>query len=500
MKKLLNNSWLHRLILISFSVFLLSINISKPFISDEDFHAARYGLYAENFNTYGYEKSKLGMIEENFFQDKDQYLYNTFSFPTLSILISYIYKIFGISELSTRLIAIFVSTTTILLLYEIGKNIKNELVGFTVAIFSICSPIFYNYGNLITPEVIILPLILLNTYVFNLWIARDKMINAYFFWLLIISTGVALVGWSGYFLALMFYIYSYIFYRKKSKLVLTLFIPFLVVFLLHIYHVYILTGLSFQHNLTSHIFSLNGYDPKYINEKSYSWLKFFVQQMHDLIKLVTVPVLILNFVWWLETIKKWWIEDRLNKSQKKIFIYFLFSIIIPILFPQTVFEFSYFNIFMLPFISLSSAYIFVKLLKSTAIKNWVIYMVVLSFAIGIAYRGLFFIQKPELNQMYQTAYLIGKIVNELNEESNVIIQTPYDKYDFGIIAQFYSQNNITFSNFSTSVWENQFDEIASNFDYVLTIDSIPPDASFLHFANEHFESNKRGIFTLYKIQ
>ncbi len=217
---------------------LVSININKPFVGQHDWNGVVYGQQAKNFVRFGYLPLKFGatLATADTFPDDRKYL--THYTPVLPILISFSYRLFGISEWSTRLVPVAASVTSVFLVMLLGKELISFRAGIIAGALMAVTPMFIYYGKNPVHEVVLLPFALLAFYSYIRW-RRSR--GGRWWKILLVSLAVAmLIGWSGYYAAGL--IAGYGFLTEKKFRIRFLALPALMVglFLKFLVHGYIL--------------------------------------------------------------------------------------------------------------------------------------------------------------------------------------------------------------------------------------------------------------------
>lgn len=124
-------------ILLAGAIFILSFfwigqNLDKPFWGEHDWNGVRYGNIARNYLRYGLLQTRLGQVENSGPVLPGEFEYYTRYPPLLPFLIAISYKIFGISEWSTRLFSLRAGVLAALLVLAtpmvgyFGKNPSHE--------------------------------------------------------------------------------------------------------------------------------------------------------------------------------------------------------------------------------------------------------------------------------------------------------------------------------------------------------------------------------------
>ena len=182
-----------------FAGVLVSINANKPFIGQHDWNGVVYGQQAKNFLRFGYFPLKFGgtLATADILPKERKYL--THYTSVLPILISFSYRLFGVSEWSTRLVPAAASLASVFLVILLGRELISFRAGIIAGILMAVTPMFIYYGKNPVHEVVLLPFALLAFYSYLRW--RRGREGKWWKILLVSVTLAMLIGWSGYYAA-----------------------------------------------------------------------------------------------------------------------------------------------------------------------------------------------------------------------------------------------------------------------------------------------------------
>ena len=227
--------------IIIFCLCLLLVNIKQPWIGMDGLHGVKRSIEAKNLLRYGFLDINLGLSNNyEVVEDiKDLHYYQHHP-PLNSILIGIVFSIFGVSEISARILPIFFTILSIVLIYKIANYVRGRHVALMSAfIFSIMPATTY-WGNTPSYQPLTLFFILLTLFLYINWMKNRStgkfilMIFVYFISLM--------CDWPSYFLGLLLPIHMIITEKKifplRKEAVL---IPLVTVcsFSLFLYYVYI---------------------------------------------------------------------------------------------------------------------------------------------------------------------------------------------------------------------------------------------------------------------
>lgn len=178
---------------------LVSINANKPFIGQHDWNGVVYGQQAKNFLRFGYFPLKFGgtLATADTLPEERKYLSHYTS--VLPILISFSYRLIGVSELSTRLIPMAGSLASAVLVMLLGRELISSRAGIMAGALMAVTPMFIYYGKNPVHEVVLLPFALLGIYSYWRW--QQSRQGKWWVILLISLAAAMLIGWPGYYAA-----------------------------------------------------------------------------------------------------------------------------------------------------------------------------------------------------------------------------------------------------------------------------------------------------------
>ena len=217
---------------------LVSININKPFVGQHDWNGVVYGQQAKNFVRFGYLPLKFGATLSTGDTLPGDRKFSTHYTPILPILISFSYRLFGVSEWSTRLVPAAASLASVFLVILLGRELISFRAGIIAGILMAVTPMFIYYGKNPVHEVVLLPFALLSFYSYQCFLKTNK--DKWWKTLLLASTAAMLTGWPGYYAAGLIAAHGFLTEKKFRARFLAL--PMLMVglFSLFLLHGYIL--------------------------------------------------------------------------------------------------------------------------------------------------------------------------------------------------------------------------------------------------------------------
>jgi len=357
-------SWLIILILLA---LILTDHLAKPFIGHHDWNGVFYSQIARNYLRFGLLETKLGQLTgpDSFY---------THYPPLFPLTLAAAFKVFGISDLVSRLVPVGLTIAGLLVLYRISSS--------WVVIAVALTPMLRYFGQMPSQEPLIIFLTLLSFYFF-----RKK--NRAGFYLTVILNGLS--GWAGYF----FYPLLFFLNRRwaiKACLLLVM------TFFLHLLHVYILTGSFSGGGIFDALLLRLGFFPMLGKTEpelagQFTWLAYLIKEARMLTVYYTFTLLSLAAL------------GLLFCRDKITLIFLAWGLSYPLIFSNVVFVHEYFNVFFWPFLALS----LVNLINRIKLKPALILIIFLAIFLE---RNKFY-QALVKTKAFEPGYQLGLEINRL---------------------------------------------------------------------------------------
>jgi len=358
---------LGRLIILILLALILTDHLAKPFIGHHDWNGVFYSQIARNYLRFGLLETKLGQLTgpDSFY---------THYPPLFPLTLAAAFKVFGISDLVSRLVPVGLTIAGLLVLYRISSS--------WVVIAVALTPMLRYFGQMPSQEPLIIFLTLLSFYFF-----RKK--NRVGFYLSVILNGLS--GWAGYF----FYPLLFFLNRRwaiKACLLLVM------TFFLHLLHVYILTGSFSGGGIFDALLLRLGFFPMLGKTEpelagQFTWLAYLIKEARMLTVYYTFTLLSLAAL------------GLLLCRDKITLIFLAWGLSYPLIFSNVVFVHEYFNVFFWPFLALS----LVNLINRIRLKP----ILVLIIFLGIFLERNKFYQALVKTKAFEPGYQLGLEINRL---------------------------------------------------------------------------------------
>ncbi|MEW5693485.1 MAG: glycosyltransferase family 39 protein [Candidatus Hydrogenedentota bacterium] len=389
------------LVIIIISIVIKLPYVSEPFIYPHDDNGALFSQAARNDIRFGFCITKGGMLlspAKPDIQKKDYYINHP---PLLPIILSFIFRIFGESELNARLLSLCFS---VIGLYYFFKIVYNYF-GYTEAIFSLIFasvvPISAFYGKMLNFEVFIFAIAMIVMYFFLK--SQVSPLKSFFIELGLLSIISALIdfGFAFFVIGMLFLIKD----RADFKKWLVIFISMFIGYLIYIIHIAILQGTEvYRHLLISFLQRSSIIDSEIMPKSLY---KFLLQQF-----ILFFPYYNFTIVGSLLFLSGFFLLKRYNK---RIIIALLCSGILNIfIFRNAAFIHEYWQFYLLPGVSLIVGICLAELYKKMRLIPYVLCLL-------LFYQSLSILQNIYRDShKFDEAIKISKILKEKIPEDGVV--------------------------------------------------------------------------------
>ena len=496
----LSRSTIHCLILGFLSLSLLLIGITKPFIGIHDFNSVDYGIYARNHVNYGILTTKAGMATNavKIHAATPRFSYYTHHPTLFSLLLAFSYSLFGFSELSTRAVPIFFSIFSVFGIYLLSKSLGGKLVGFFSALVFILNPMFLYYGKLPAHEPMLLCFGVWLLYLYKKWIETGK--TAYFRSLGIITALIGLTGWPGYFFIPVLTVHSYIQNRKRWKKTLYLWGILVATFLIHLAHVWILTGSVTGGGLIEVLlFRMNRDSSLMADMVGFSWGKYLLQQIRWFIAFFTKPTLFASFGWTILFLYQGY-KKKVSKESAFVALVLGIALLYPLIFSNAVFIHDYLNIYFLPFVSVSAVLFIVFVLSRFTSRTLSKAAILFCFTVLVGLSAKNFYLALQQSENARVGYELGVKLHSLTkeDESTVVFASQFGNF-YSRFVDYYSERNVQYREDSLEELQKNLPTMAGKYKYMVVVPSHFQDNRVITYLQSSYPSWEDGGFIFYKL-
>ena len=448
------------ILILLFAFFARTYQITEPFIGHQDFCNAQYANYGQNYLRYGLQTNLIPIenivptTPENF-----QYYPNHLIFTGIFTAISFL--IFEVQEWSVRLVSVFFSLISIIVIYYLTKELWNKKTALLASFFLAFMPMTIYFGRITVSDTVVATFTVLCYYFYVLWLKYDK--NHYFAGLLLSFVIGSLTDWHIYFIVPLIGLH-YLFrslkrtdlYLKKqnnqniltafqsylskrnnimmlSFLIITVLVP--IAFFANIYLTIGESGLNSMFGSLTHRTGVSVADSR--TEDEFTVTSFFQKEIIRSHNLFTPLVCILFFFWSSNIFYSLIFKKKYSKNNDIIILMFISSLINICLFKQMVWTHEFILLpFAFPF-AIASAVCFKQITDSISFlcskmkmhlfslkKNTLLVNYILLFLISFCFISYAI---PETKQLYSQGdmfyYQTGIILNNISSSNESILAT-----------------------------------------------------------------------------
>lgn len=170
--RIANLLWL--VLILAPAIYVRCYEIDRPWVSVRDRGSAHAALEARNYLRYGYLETRLGAVDYATEGTQRKFHYYLNHSPLRPLVLSVSFLLLGVHEWSARLTGLVFSVLSVLLLWQIGKEVYDRKTGLISALFLAFMPGMIFYGVVNFFEVFTGFGVLLVLYGYLLWVRRRK--------------------------------------------------------------------------------------------------------------------------------------------------------------------------------------------------------------------------------------------------------------------------------------------------------------------------------------
>lgn len=419
-------------LLIVFALSLRVWHINAPLNQIYEQATAFHGVNARYYLEEGFLKTKFGLVAGKMMDNS--YEYYTNHPPGIGLIIALSYKIFGVSEASTRLPPVFFSILTLILIYYYALKNWDKKIAIVSTLFATLFPMDAYFSKLATPLQFVSFFLIAELILYTHWTKTNQKI--FILPLYAIHTIGLLFEWPTYLHPFVLLIFHWMRYKKNSKYLFYMCLISFFVFILHIIHMYILGGSLQIKELKLHIISkITGVvsstqkQPLFVYD--YTIFDWILSQVKNLLLYFgpisfTIPFLI----------------KKRNFKSNNTLILIIASMSVPLLYtallPASSWIDQYWMYPLTPLLALFLGYLFVDYYRS-AKKRYLRIMLIVVLILQSIFSLWLLQRRHSQNQGTPVDFAILPTIQKLNITGVNIITPLYFKYP---ITQFYTHNII----------------------------------------------------------
>lgn len=484
--------------IITLAAIVLSFGINLPFAGQHDWNSVFFGTAARNHLRFGLIKTKLGVALNQGYFPGEPLGYYTHHPILMPLLLAASFSLFGITEWAGRLVPILSALVMIFFFYQLINTLFNRKTAILTALLMIFSPILIYYSKIPIHETVVLGFLGMAFWSYTKWITSQSSRS---YWFLISGLILAqLTSWAGYYLSLYIPIHALLFTDKKSgndkKKLLAIFLLAPVMFLIHNFHAFWISGPKAQTSLLdAFLFRLNLTPASQMF--GYTLLNFIKLQARWIVVYFTRGMSILSLIWLGFFLKRRIRHQHITLQESMVIMLFIFGFTHNAIFRNQAFIHDYTLIYALPFFAVSSAVILSKLYTIFASKTFLATTLITLILILIATERLAYLKALFHSGDQNPGYILGKTLNQTTSPSDKILILNTELMQFyDVFLQFYSDRIVSAAN-------SLIPEAIKNYDYIVIPKSHDyvslADKLFLYTNFPHFDKSGGVIFATDKL-
>lgn len=211
--------------IIVYGLVLRLIGITNPFSDNMvDMPSAFLGNIARNYLRFGYIATKfLAVLNTGQIINQAELVYYNDHPPLSPIILSVFYKLFGISEWSTRIMPVLFSIAALIIFFLFVRLFWNETVSYVSTLIMATMPIQVIYSHMADYQgAVFLFFAISSLYFYSKWFLEHKKIYLFLFFISFILGG--LTDWPIFFLVPFLGAHYFLYCRRPDRLPISLYI------------------------------------------------------------------------------------------------------------------------------------------------------------------------------------------------------------------------------------------------------------------------------------
>lgn len=480
------------IIILIFASILLSQGLDKPFIGHHDWNGAFWGSLTRNYLNYFGQIDKMSEDYISKVRLKELYFQNYT--PLLPLILGPAASIIGISELSLRFTPVVFSLVMVFFIFKIGELLFDQKTAILAATFTILTPMFLYFGKLPDHEPIVVSLIVTTFYVFLKVVKGQKKLYPLFVLFLSLSL---LESWPAFFIIPPLIIGSKIIAKIETRKILVIAAVALAVVISHLTLLFLLKGPSSPVNFLNQGLARAGTVDNMTVAK-FGLIEFLTTEARYGVIYFTRILLILSLIWTGIFLSKI-IRKKIQSQDWLLSILLIYPLSFLLIFRQLAFIHDYKLYHFLPFIALSSAYIFKKILQLFVPRYLILSYILLVITISSIFtERLDFLNSLLKSNASMDGYQLGILLKRLSKiDQRVLVLSGQFGAHFGVFTNYYANRIIDYNDFSLDDLKKSNNLNA--YQYIVYIDGRDTLPEVNDYLRANYPLVKIDKFNFYKI-
>jgi len=485
-----------------FASILLSRGLDKPFIGHHDWNGVFWGSLTRGYLNYFGAIDKTSEDYVSKVEFKGLYFQNYT--PLLPLILSPAASMIGVSELSLRFTPMVFSLVMVFFIFRIGQLLFDQKTAILAAVFTILTPMFLYFGKLPDHEPIIVSLIVTTFYVFLKVVKGQRKLYPLFILLLTLSL---LESWPAFFIIPPLIIFSKIVAKIETRKVLVIAGVALAVAISHLTLLFLLKGPGSLINfLNQGLFRVGAADNMTLAK--FSLIEFLTTEARYSVIYFTRILLVLSMLWTGVFFSKV-VLKKIQPQDWLLSILLIYPLSFLLVFRQLAFIHDYKLYHFLPFIVLSSAHVFEKILqkikdlmpggKLSVSSYFILSSTFLIVTVSIVFtERLDFLNSLLKSNASRDGYELGILLKRFSKvDQRVLVLSGQFGAHFGVFTNYYANRIIDYNDFSLN--ELKKSNNLNTYQYIVYIDGRDTLPEVNDYLIGNYNLVKMDKFNFYKI-
>lgn len=490
--------WLRFLLLILLASLFLFYKIDKPFFGHHDYNGAVSGVVARN-----YIENIGRFLNINAWQNIDNIYNKTIIFyphyPPLSFLLFTLSgMIFGVNEVSLRLVTVVSSLVMIVFIYKIGEKLYNKKTGILASFLAIVTPMFIYFGKTPDHEPILTAFSTAAFYFYILANDRNKKVAVPFF----IFLGLALFeSWASFFFLFFLLIHAILYKWVSRKMVMIMVGMAAGVVLLQLLLIFFFQGPEAIVGVLQYgIYRMNG-NPA-LSSVNFTVQQFFSTILRYFIIYFTRILMFFSLLWLFNFLRSW--RNNNPFGDKFLIIIFLYPAVFTLVFRNLMYIHDFKFFLFLPFIVLSAAKVITDILGKIHVfsdknRKYFIGLATILIVALVYFERLPYLKTLLISSFDKPGYEVGNLIKtKLEPQETALLNSREFGEFYRVFVEFYSNRHIIYEDMNLEEYRGNMQKY-DGYRYIIFVEGRPIDKNLEYYLLKNYSSEKMGIYTFVDI-
>ncbi len=493
------------ILILVIAALMLSFNVNKPFIGHHDWNGAFWGTIARNYLANILKITGFANWQSIDNISSDEFIFFYHYTPLMPVLFTISSLVFGMNEMSLRIVTIFFSLLMLFYIYKIGEFLYSQKTGLLATVLTMVTPMFLYYGKLPDHEPILTSLCTVTFYYYlTLNKSRYRNYSLFLFFLVL----ALLESWGGFFFLFFLILHAIFSKRIKFFLIVMMLIAGILVIFFHFLLIMTFHGLSGVLDFFRYGIVRIGMDTVDTHAVRFSLYQYFITEARYMVIFYTRLLIFLSILW----------IGRLILSLKKypassdilLVILFFYGFSFVLFFRNLAYIHDYKLYLLLPFIGLSSARMIEilllklsSLIKKTSFRNnwrFISNFLIFFLVISVAWERFAFL-KTLLNSSFdKPGYELGSYIRfKTRPKEKILINSEEFDSFYGVFVRYYANRKISVKDLTLSDFQTNIDKY-KDYRYTILIEGRPVNKDLETFLKRNYRVDKVGNYYFIDLQ